>query len=135
MVIHGPNSANYDIDLGPLLMSDWYHEDAFSLLVQEYTGEHAAIPESIVMNGKGIFDCDPKKDPRCTGKKERHELVFQKGKKYKIGLINSGSLLTLKFWIDGHKFTVIQNDFVAIEPFETDVIILGIGKLTSTPKT
>ncbi|KAF2201578.1 putative extracellular dihydrogeodin oxidase/laccase [Delitschia confertaspora ATCC 74209] len=128
IVIHGPSSANYDEDLGPLVMSDWYHQDAFSLLVQEYTGEHAAIPESFVMNGKGVFPCDSKNDTRCIGKKERHELVFQRGKKYKFALVNSGSLLTIKFWIDGHKFTVINNDFVAVKPYTTDVLIVGIGQ-------
>lgn len=29
MVIHGPTSANYDIDLGPIMLLDWFHEDAF----------------------------------------------------------------------------------------------------------
>src|SRR5277367_6599505 len=27
IVVHGPTSAPYDIDLGPILLADWYHDD------------------------------------------------------------------------------------------------------------
>jgi hypothetical protein len=33
IVINGPTSANWDIDLGPWFLNDWYHEDVFSLQV------------------------------------------------------------------------------------------------------
>jgi len=118
---------NYDVDLGPLLISDWYHFDAFSMFHYEIT-EHAPIPIGTIVNGKGVHDCDPGKDTRCTGRPlQRHEITFEHGTTYKIGLINSGSLTTFKFWIDGHNFTVIQNDFVPIKPYVTDVLVLGIG--------
>ena len=29
MVIRGPTSANYDVDLGPIMLLDWFHADAF----------------------------------------------------------------------------------------------------------
>ena len=35
-----------------------------------------------------------------------------------------------KFTIDGHRFTVIANDFVPVVPYETNVITLGIGQRT-----
>lgn len=126
VVIHGPTSANYDHELEPLLVSDWYHADAFSMFHEEIT-DHAHIPTGTLMNGKGVFDCDPKEDARCTGKEERHEIFFEPGKKHKLRLVNSGSLATYKFWMDGHNFTVVANDFVPIEPYITDVLILGIG--------
>ncbi|THC94359.1 hypothetical protein EYZ11_006157 [Aspergillus tanneri] len=126
--IKGPSSMNYDVDLGPLLISDWYHHDAFGLFHYEIASEHAPLPLTTILNGKGVFDCDPDTDSRCTGKHERHEIVFKRGKKYKLGLINTGSLLTYKFWIDGHNFTVIQNDFVPIKPYVTDVLIVGIAQ-------
>lgn len=118
---------NYDVNLGPLVISDWYHHDAFGLFHYEIASEHAPLPVTTVVNGKGVFDCDPDMDSRCTGKHERHEMVFEAGKRYKLGLLNTGSLLTYKFWIDGHNFTVIQNDFVPIKPYVTDALIVGIG--------
>lgn len=118
---------NYDVDLGPLLMSDWYHADAFSLYQIEIATPQAPLPETNILNGKGVFDCEPATDPRCTGLHQRHEILFQRGTAYKLGLVNTGSLLTYKFWIDGHSFTVVQTDFVPIKPYVTDVLIVGIG--------
>ena len=109
-------------------MSDWYHHDAFGLFYHETNTPHAALPVSTVLAGKGTFSCDSATDPLCTGQQERHEIVFEKGKKYKIGLVNTASLLTYKFWIDGHIFTVVETDLVPIKPYVTDVLILGIGK-------
>ncbi|QLI68968.1 Dihydrogeodin oxidase [Metarhizium brunneum] len=128
LVIHGPSSANWDVDLGPWLLSDWYHDDAFKLYYYEIFTPRAAIPNSMVLNGKGLYDCDPKNDTRCTGKKDFFEVTLERGTKYKIGLTHTGTLLTETFWIDGHNFTVISNDFVAIEPYVTDVINIGIGQ-------
>ncbi|RMZ84339.1 hypothetical protein DV738_g542, partial [Chaetothyriales sp. CBS 135597] len=99
---HGPSSANFDKDLGPWLISDWYYTDAFTLYP---------------------IDILPHPRDQCA---ERQRVVFEKGKTYRIGLVNTGSLLTYKLWVDGHNFTVIQNDFVPIKPFETDVLAIGI---------
>jgi FtsP/CotA-like multicopper oxidase with cupredoxin domain len=129
--IKGPTSGNYDEDLGPWLMSDWYHSDAFELYPTEILTPQAPIPETSVLNGKGVFNCTPSNDTRCTGKQDYYSVTFQKGKNYKIGLVNTGSLLTYKFWIDGHNFTVVQNDFVPIKPYQTDVLAIGIGTSTS----
>lgn len=117
---------NYDVDLGPLLISDWYHADAFSLYQLEIATPAAPNPESDLMNGKGVFACNAT-DPRCTGLNDRYDILFQNGTTYKLGLVNTGSLLTYKFWIDGHNFTVVQTDFVPIKPYVTDVLIIGIG--------
>lgn len=127
-MIHGPSSANYDVDLGPWLLSDWYHADVFSLDHIGITTNLAAIPASSVLNGKGVFTCDAANDTLCTGKAEYFQVVFDQGTKYRIGLVNTGTLLTYTFYIDGHNFTVSQTDFVPIEPFVTDVLNVAIGQ-------
>ncbi|KAK5654600.1 hypothetical protein OQA88_7230 [Cercophora sp. LCS_1] len=128
LVIHGPSSANWDVDLGPWLISDWYHENAFELLYYEFHTDRAAIPVSMVLNGHGRFACNTT-DPRCANpNNDLYNVTFVEGTKYKIAIANTGTLLTETFWIDGHNFTVITNDFVAIEPYTTDVITLGIGQ-------
>ena len=92
------------------------------------TTNNVATPQSSIMNGKGVFDCDPRNDTRCTGEAEYYEVVFQQNTTYKISVMNTGSLLTYSFYIDGHSFSVIENDFVPIEPYETDVLNVGIGE-------
>lgn len=53
---------------------------------------------------------------------------FKSGKVHRLRLINSGAEGIQRFTIDGHKMKVIANDFVPIEPYETDVITLGVGQ-------
>jgi len=44
---------------------------------------------------------------------------FTPGKKHRLQLINAGAEGIQKFSIDGHNLTVIANDFVPIEPYDT----------------
>lgn len=118
---------NYDQELEPLLVSDWYHTDAFSLYHSEEIGV-PPVPDSNILNGKGVFACDPIHDPRCTGRHLRHEIHFTHGRTYKLSVVNTAAATQFKFWIDGHNMTVVQTDFVPIEPYETDIINIGIGR-------
>jgi FtsP/CotA-like multicopper oxidase with cupredoxin domain len=128
-VINGPSSANFDVDLGPWILSDWYHADVFGLDWIGLVTPLGAIPDSTLLNGKGIFNCNPANDTRCTGDNEYYEVDFIKTKSYKFTLINTGTILTYTFWIDGHNLTVIQTDFVPINPYTVDILNVGIGKI------
>jgi FtsP/CotA-like multicopper oxidase with cupredoxin domain len=125
--INGPTCLNYDEQIDPILISDWYHEDAFSLYDNELAG-HVNIPDSYLMNGKGVYLCNHLTDPRCTGEQPRHEIFFKKGRTYKLSIVNTAVATQFTFWIDGHNFTVVQTDFVPILPYETDTVNIGIGQ-------
>jgi FtsP/CotA-like multicopper oxidase with cupredoxin domain len=43
MVIHGPKTGAYDVDIGPVMLSDHYHQDYFTLVNQTMNG---AVPQS-----------------------------------------------------------------------------------------
>jgi hypothetical protein len=43
MIIHGPETADYDVDIGPVMLSDWYHSDYFTLVNDTMSG---AVPVS-----------------------------------------------------------------------------------------
>jgi FtsP/CotA-like multicopper oxidase with cupredoxin domain len=118
---------NYDIDLGPHLISDWYHADAFSLYHLEVEKTPPA-PDSNIMDGKGVYLCDPKIDNRCTGQQPRAETIFKQGKTYKLSIVNTAAATQFTFWIDGHNLTVVETDLVPIKPYTTDTINIGIGK-------
>ncbi|KAL9111224.1 MAG: hypothetical protein Q9227_004302 [Pyrenula ochraceoflavens] len=119
---------NFDVDLGPWIVSDWYHGGVFNLDAQAQADNNVAIPESNVLNGKGVYDCDSGNDTLCSGQSEFYEAVFERGTSYKIGLLNSATLLTYSFYIDGHSFSVISADFVPIKPYVTSVLNIGSGQ-------
>lgn len=55
---------------------------------------------------------------------------FQSGKTHRLRFINSGSQGIQRISIDEHTMTVIANDFVEIQPYDTSVVTLGVGQRT-----
>ncbi|KAJ5679257.1 hypothetical protein N7462_007501 [Penicillium macrosclerotiorum] len=133
IVIHGPTSSDYDIDLGAVFINDWYHASAFQLWVEktEYGGfpvRQNAVAENGLINGTNTYPCVNSNDPACVGTGRRSETIFQKGKKYRIRLVDAQTDGWMKFSIDGHKLTVISADFVPIIPYQTESVILTSGQ-------
>lgn len=132
MVIYGPRTKKYDLDLGPILLSDWYHRN-YNDLVEETMKPNSTLfnSDNNLINGKANFDCSklPKNDTTpCNSNAGLAKFRFQRGKTHRLRLVNAGCEGLQRFSIDGHKMTVIANDFVTIEPYETEVVTLGIGQ-------
>ncbi|KAI4732130.1 hypothetical protein E4T49_00226 [Aureobasidium sp. EXF-10728] len=132
MIIYGPKNVDYDIDLGPVILSDWYHEDYYTLVEQTMSKAGANTPQPAsnnnLINGKMNFPCH--KDVNCTANAGVSKFSFTSGKKHRLRLINMSAEAMQKFSIDGHKMTVIANDFVPVEPYEVAVVTLAVGQRT-----
>lgn len=133
MVIYGPSFSSYDIDIGPVMISDWYHPDYFSLVqktMSKGSGGRFSADNNLI-NGKMNFDCSTvtagDKTP-CFNNAGISKFKFQRGKKHRLRLINTGAEAFQQFSIDGHKMTVIANDFVMLQPYETEVVTLAVGQ-------
>ncbi|CUS12602.1 unnamed protein product [Tuber aestivum] len=127
IIIHGPQSANYDEDVGTVLISDWSHETAFIDFFKELTDGPPPM-QSNLLQGRGRFPC-VQGDPRCVGAPANYyELKFEKGKKYLLRLINTSTASQFKFSIDNHNLTVVSADFVPIQPYQTQYLNIGIGQ-------
>ena len=130
MIIYGPKSADYDIDLGPALLTDYYHKPYFDL-VEEVMGTNLSLiaPRSVnnLINGKMDYNCSLVTDGTpCTNNAGLSKFKFTTGKKHRLRLINAGSEAIQRFSIDEHTMTVIANDFVPIKPYETDIVTLSV---------
>ncbi|KAK7966615.1 uncharacterized protein PG986_000892 [Apiospora aurea] len=123
LVIHGPSSADWDIDLGPVIISDWVHETAFLAFEAEMTKNVSDPPpatDSIVVNGIGHYN--------GSTDGPYYETVFTPGKNHTLKLINGAVGTSFNFRIDGHNLTVIANDLVAVQPFTVEELFIGIGQ-------
>lgn len=131
MIIHGPTNADYDMDLGAIVLSDWYHQDYMTLVEQVMAPISEKKPPPFsnnnLINGKMNFPC-VNTTQICTPNAGVSRFSFESGKKYRLRLINAGAEGVQKFSIDGHKMTVIANDFVEVQPYETDLVTLAIGQ-------
>lgn len=119
LVVHGPASSNYDHDLGPLTLTDWFHETVFALNVRAlHSTTGPPIADTGLINGTIKGDSGGK----------YHVATVQKNKKHRLRLINTGVDNNFHVSIDGHNFTVITSDFVPIKPYVTNSISINIGQ-------
>lgn len=131
MVIHGPtDNAPYDIDLGPVLLADYYYQ-AYYDIVQGVMGTDpskiAPASDNNLINGKGIADC-ALVNGTCTSNAGLPQFQFQTGKKHRMRLINAGAEAIMKFSIDNHVLTVMAVDFIPIVPYQATVLTLAVGQ-------
>ena len=81
IIINGPATANYDVDLGVLPLTDWYYRPLFELNEQAQhstTGPPAA--NNLLVNGTHI---------NANGGGSYAKINVTKGKKYRIRIINT----------------------------------------------
>lgn len=133
LIVHGPKNVPYDKDLGPVLLSDWNHDEYFTLV--EKTMAPGGFPppsDNNLINGKMNYDCSliPAGGPACTPNAGISKFKFTKGKKHRLRLINSSAEAIQRFSIDNHTMTVMANDFVPVKPYDTTVVTLGVGQRT-----
>ncbi|KAK4221188.1 putative laccase precursor [Podospora fimiseda] len=122
LIVNGPASANYDIDLGPYMMTDYYHETADRLHLRAEKVANGAPPDSdnILFRGKNI-------NPTGSGG-SYDRLVLTPGKKHLLRLINHSVDNSLTVSLVGHTFTVITTDLVPITPVVRSRLFLAVGQ-------
>lgn len=117
-------------------MTDWVHDSAFAVFSQELLASNASntnarppVGDSILLHGHGHYNCSLANDQsRCApGYGSYYTQTFKAGKRYLIRLINGSAGAAFIFSIDGHKMKVIASDFVPIEPYETNAVLVNIG--------
>ncbi|KAI5779559.1 Cupredoxin [Geopyxis carbonaria] len=118
LIINGPASADYDVDLGPIMVSDWFHETIFSQWEIARTSPPNPAAQTGLINGTGVFEDGG----------SRWTTTFESGKKYRLRFLNPSVDTHWKLQLDGHNFTVIAADLVPITPFTTKYLNIGMGQ-------
>ncbi|KAF1840066.1 multicopper oxidase [Cucurbitaria berberidis CBS 394.84] len=119
IVINGPATADYDDDLGTLFLNDWDHQA--STVDELYISAESNGPPTLengLINGTNTYDQGG----------YRYNVSFTSDTSYRIRLVNAAVDTHFKFMIDNHTMQVIAADLVPIEPYETDVINIGMGQ-------
>ncbi|ETN47111.1 uncharacterized protein HMPREF1541_01301 [Cyphellophora europaea CBS 101466] len=122
MIIHGPATADYDIDMGHVMVTDTFPAGtAFAQADRiAHFGQAGLVTNNYLLNGNN-------KSPSAgTGK---HTLwSVQKGKKHLFRFINGAAMEMYSIRFDNHKMKVIAADFVPIEPYETEWLNIACGQ-------
>lgn len=130
IVINGPAAANYDQDLGMILLNDWTHNSAErdSLIAEDATPKPAGVrpgppvlPNGLI-NGVNTFS----QDNITSGWRFNKSVTYNTS--YRLRLVNAAIDTNFNFSIDNHMLTVTATDFVPIQPFNTTVLGVAMGK-------
>ncbi|KAL8788608.1 MAG: hypothetical protein Q9195_007203 [Heterodermia aff. obscurata] len=123
LIINGPATDNYDIDLGTYMVNDWYTKTAYQVdLIANTNLQNRSPPppgDNILVNGTNT---------NKFGGGKHNVVSLTKGKKYLLRLVNPSVDNQIRVQLDGHPFTIVTADLVPIKPITTDWLLLGIGQ-------
>ncbi|SMR54833.1 unnamed protein product [Zymoseptoria tritici ST99CH_3D1] len=121
IVINGPASANYDIDLGALPMTDWYYPTVMTTAARAmHANALAPTADNGLINGTMVS---------TSGNRGAYaKTTLTAGKKHRLRFINTSVDNHFMVGLDGHIMTVISADFVPVEPYNASWIFIGIGQ-------
>ncbi|KPI35380.1 Laccase, partial [Cyphellophora attinorum] len=122
IIIHGPATADYDIDMGHVFISDTFPAGTAAAQADRiaHFGQAAVVTSNYLLNGNN------KAVDLSTGK---HALwKVQKGKKHLFRIINGAAQEAYSVHFDNHQFEVIAADFVPIKPYVTTWLNIAPGQ-------
>lgn len=123
ILIDGPATANYDIDLGTFPMMDWYYQNADVVnalaLINAQKGSGAPPSNTLLLNGTN--------DNGPGGKYQ--SVALTKGKKHRLRIINTSVDTHMMVKLDNHPFTIIAADFIPVNPEPApEWLLVAIGQ-------
>ena len=126
----------YDIDLGPVLLGDYYHRSYFDVL-EDVAGPspdfkvYVPASDNSLINGKNNYNCSMATgNATCRENAGLAKFKFTSGMTHRLRLMNTGAAALIHFSIDGHSLQVIATDFTPVETYETQFVTLGVAQRT-----
>ncbi len=129
IVINGPASANYDVDLGPLMVGDWYHAAVNTALARVNNPNTPFIPffpgssppsDNILFGGQNI-------NPNGSGGSYKR-ITLTPGRRHRLRIINPSVENTFTLSLVGHTLEVIATDFVPVQPTTVSSLYVSVGQ-------
>ncbi|KAI9727714.1 MAG: hypothetical protein M1828_005942 [Chrysothrix sp. TS-e1954] len=124
IVFEGPASADYDVDLGGYLFNEvfgtttaWQAGVNSRKAIQSRQGPPRGT--SLLINGTST---------NSAGGGTSNKVNIERGKRYRLRLINASVNTYIRVSLDDHPLTVITSDFVPIQPYTTNFLLMGIGQ-------
>ncbi|KAI0912663.1 multicopper oxidase-domain-containing protein [Ustulina deusta] len=120
IVINGPASLPYDIDLGAYPINDYYLKTADQLVAETLHTPTSPPSDNVLFNGTNI-------NPAGSGG-AYSRITLTSGKRHLLRLINTSVENNYQVSIVGHDMTVIAIDLVPVNSLTTSNVFLGVGQ-------
>lgn len=109
-------------------INDWYHDQSSVLLAQYLSPEGIAgtqgnepVPDSGTINGLGQYFA-------AGNGGSYSNFTLERGKTYRIRIINTGSFASIRFSVDDHPLTLIEADGTYLKPTPVAGVIPAIAQ-------
>ncbi|KAK9450187.1 Cupredoxin [Limtongia smithiae] len=115
-----------------IVLHDYYHTPGWKniewYLSKDSTG-YEPVPDGGLINGRGTANCDRLKHVTCTrGSTSRPTFTFERGKRYRLRILNASAISEINFSIDDHILRVIEVDSTEVEAAEVYKLTLSPGQ-------
>ncbi|KAI0033322.1 multicopper oxidase 3B [Vararia minispora EC-137] len=129
IVVHPTRNVSgipsWDEDLA-VQLADWYHtfsEELLALYMRPNIGIDGTpgdepVPDSLTINGLGQYG----------GGGEYFNFTVQRGKIYRLRILNTGSFASIKFSVDGHPLTLIEADSTPTSPIVVSSVTVAVAQ-------
>ncbi|KAG2175616.1 hypothetical protein INT43_001263 [Umbelopsis isabellina] len=126
-----PHIPDYDFEYD-VIINDLYHSESPVIIKKLHEiGAIEAIPDNILINGRNTYDCDSadlEEGQECDSEADLSSFVFIPGRRYRLRIINAGSLSNMMFSIDNHKMTIIEADGTSMKKYTVDRLSVHIAQ-------
>lgn len=120
IVINGPASHPYEIDLGAYPISDYYLKTADEIVAETQNFPPPPKSENVLFNGTNI-------NPSGEGG-NYSRITLTPNMRHRLRLINPSVEHNYQVSIVGHDMTVIATDLVPVNPYPMSNVFLGVGQ-------
>ncbi|KAJ8097235.1 Cupredoxin [Lipomyces tetrasporus] len=136
LVVYDPEESyilgrDYDEEIF-IVLHDHYH-DVGDANLDWYLSQQSAgfepVPDNGLINGQGIANCSriPKRYS-CTQRSSLPTFQFERGKKYRLRILNSSAFAEMSFSIDDHILNIIEVDSTEVEASPTYFLSISPGQ-------
>ncbi|PYI07096.1 hypothetical protein BO78DRAFT_444304 [Aspergillus sclerotiicarbonarius CBS 121057] len=122
----GNGHGSYSKDI-LLLVGDWYHRSAdqvYSWYMRAGSFGNEPVPDSLLINGEGRFDCSmavPARPVDCINRQMNLSyLDANSDTTYRVRVVNTGSVAGFTLGFQNRDFTLIQVDNIDVEPQDSN---------------
>ncbi|KAI0969502.1 multicopper oxidase-domain-containing protein [Xylaria arbuscula] len=120
IVINGPASLPYDIDLGAYPIHDYYLKTAEEIVLATQQVPGSPPSDNVLFNGTNI-------NPAGSGG-TYSRITLTPGKRHLLRLINTSVENNFQVSIVGHDMTIVETDLVPVNAITTSNVFLGVGQ-------
>jgi len=120
---------DYDLPEHTFLVHDWFVRETAATFAKHHHSDGTNKPESMLINGKGVYQTITDPSTNTSSVTPREELVMEPGKRYRMRVASNGIVLCpIRISVDGHVLEVIATDGSPVEPLEVESFTIHAGE-------